>query len=116
MAGLALQLPELHGRAEPRIIPAMARAVNSQAGRLSTRRGRGRVGDSESGVRIVIDPDGYRPNVGIVLMHPDGRVFWARPVRRDGWPFPQGGMTPDETPLAAVYRDLEEESALPGDS
>src|SRR3546814_10845238 len=77
----------------------MARAVNSQAGRLSTRRGRGRVGDSEFGVRIVIDPDGYRPNVGIVLMHPDGRVFWARRVRRDGWQFPQGGMNTDETPL-----------------
>ncbi|MEO6137801.1 MAG: RNA pyrophosphohydrolase, partial [Luteimonas sp.] len=26
----------------------------------------------------MIDPDGFRPNVGIVLMHPDGRVFWAR--------------------------------------
>ncbi|MET0756366.1 MAG: NUDIX domain-containing protein, partial [Pseudoxanthomonas sp.] len=40
----------------------------------------------------MIDPDGYRPNVGIVLMGPDGRVFWARRVRRDGWQFPQGGM------------------------
>ena len=26
----------------------------------------------------MIDPDGYRPNVGIILMHSDGRVFWAR--------------------------------------
>ena len=33
----------------------------------------------------MIDPDGYRPNVAIVLMRPDGRVFWARRVRRDGW-------------------------------
>ncbi|MBC7988121.1 MAG: NUDIX domain-containing protein, partial [Luteimonas sp.] len=49
----------------------------------------------------MIDPDGYRPNVGIVLMHPDGRVFWARRVRRDGWQFPQGGMNTDETPLEA---------------
>ena len=40
----------------------------------------------------MIDPDGYRPNVGIVLMRPDGRVFWARRVRRDGWQFPQGGI------------------------
>src|SRR3546814_17754973 len=97
MAGLALQLPELHGRAEPRIIPAMARAVNSQAGRLSTRRGRGSVGDSESEVRIVLDPDGSRPNVGIVLMHHDGRVFWPRTVRRDGWPLHEGGRTNEET-------------------
>src|SRR5690606_4614380 len=65
-----------------------------------------------SGVRIVIDPDGYRPNVGIVLMRPDGRVFWARRVRRDGWQFPQGGMNTDETPLEAMYRELREETGL----
>ena len=47
------------------------------------------------GVRAVIDPDGYRPNVGIVLMHDDGRVFWARRASRDGWQFPQGGMNTD---------------------
>src|SRR5690349_20145904 len=69
-------------------------------------------GAVHSGVRIVIDPDGYRPNVGIVLMHPDGRVFWARRVRRDGWQFPQGGMNTDETPLEAMYRELQEETGL----
>jgi len=45
-------------------------------------------------------------------MHPDGRVFWARRVRRDGWQFPQGGMNSDETPLEAMYRELEEETGL----
>ena len=60
----------------------------------------------------MIDPDGYRPNVGIVLMHDDGRVFWARRVRRDGWQFPQGGMNTDETPLEAMYRELHEETGL----
>ena len=60
----------------------------------------------------MIDPDGYRPNVGIVLMHPDGRVFWARRVHRDGWQFPQGGMNTDETPLEAMYRELREETGL----
>ncbi len=60
----------------------------------------------------MIDPDGYRPNVGIVLMHEDGRVFWARRIRRDGWQFPQGGMNSDETPLEAMYRELEEETGL----
>src|SRR5690606_27114971 len=64
------------------------------------------------GGRIVIDPDGYRPNVGIVLMRQDGRVFWARRVRRDGWQFPQGGMNTDETPLEAMYRELREETGL----
>ena len=60
----------------------------------------------------MIDPDGFRPNVGIVLMREDGRVFWARRIRRDGWQFPQGGMNSDETPLEAMYRELEEETGL----
>lgn len=60
----------------------------------------------------MIDPDGYRPNVGIVLMREDGRLFWARRVHRDGWQFPQGGMNSDETPLEAMYRELREETGL----
>ena len=60
----------------------------------------------------MIDPDGYRPNVGIVLMRQDGQVFWARRVRRDGWQFPQGGMNTDETPVEAMYRELHEETGL----
>jgi putative (di)nucleoside polyphosphate hydrolase len=60
----------------------------------------------------VIDPDGYRPNVGIILMHPQGQVLWARRVTRDGWQFPQGGMNSDETPLEAMYRELDEEVGL----
>jgi len=60
----------------------------------------------------VIDPDGYRPNVGIILVRDDGSVFWARRAYRDGWQFPQGGMNSDETPLEAMYRELEEETGL----
>ena len=52
----------------------------------------------------MIDPDGYRPNVGIILVRDDGSVFWARRAYRDGWQFPQGGMNSDETPLEAMYR------------
>ena len=60
----------------------------------------------------MIDPDGYRPNVGIILMRDDGRLFWARRVHRDGWQFPQGGMNSDEAPLEAMYRELYEETGL----
>lgn len=60
----------------------------------------------------MIDPDGYRPNVGIVLMRQDGQIFWARRISRDGWQFPQGGMNTDETPEEAMYRELAEEVGL----
>jgi putative (di)nucleoside polyphosphate hydrolase len=70
------------------------------------------IGSEIFGVPAVIDPDGYRPNVGIILMRADGMVFWARRVSRDGWQFPQGGMNTDETPLEAMYRELEEETGL----
>ncbi|ALR05768.1 RNA pyrophosphohydrolase [Xylella fastidiosa] len=60
----------------------------------------------------MIDPDGYRPNVGIVLMRRDGQVFWGRRVRLDGWQFPQGGMHSEETPVEAMYRELNEETGL----
>lgn len=60
----------------------------------------------------MIDADGYRPNVAIVLARSDGRVFWARRARQDGWQFPQGGMNTDETPEDAMFRELEEETGL----
>jgi putative (di)nucleoside polyphosphate hydrolase len=60
----------------------------------------------------MIDPDGYRPNVAIVLMNEDRRVFWAQRSGNDGWQFPQGGMRTDETPVEAMYRELHEETGL----
>lgn len=60
----------------------------------------------------MIDPDGYRPNVGIILMDAARRVFWGRRVSRDGWQFPQGGMRSDETPEEAMFRELREETGL----
>ncbi len=63
----------------------------------------------------MIDADGFRPNVGIVLARHDGRVFWARRAGQDGWQFPQGGMNSDETPEEAMYRELAEETGLAAD-
>ena len=60
----------------------------------------------------MIDPDGFRPNVGIVLMNHEQQVFWARRSNNDGWQFPQGGMNTDETPVEAMYRELREETGL----
>ena len=63
----------------------------------------------------MIDPDGYRPNVAIVLLNDEQRVFWAQRCNSDGWQFPQGGMRTDETPLEAMYRELKEETGLSPD-
>lgn len=64
----------------------------------------------------VIDPDGYRANVGIILTNRSGEVLWARRVGQNAWQFPQGGIMRNETPEQAVYRELNEEIGLgPGD-
>jgi len=60
----------------------------------------------------MIDSDGYRANVGIILSNDAGRVFWARRVGQDAWQFPQGGMDAGETPEQAMYRELREETGL----
>ena len=60
----------------------------------------------------MIDPDGFRPNVGIILSNTEGRLLWARRVGQDAWQFPQGGMRSDETPAEAMYRELAEEIGL----
>ncbi len=60
----------------------------------------------------MIDKDGYRPNVGIILCNDDGQVFWARRCGRDGWQFPQGGIKYKETAEQALFRELYEEVGL----
>ena len=60
----------------------------------------------------MIDPDGFRPNVGIILSNPQGRLLWARRIGQDAWQFPQGGMRSNETPAEAMYRELAEEIGL----
>lgn len=60
----------------------------------------------------MIDEDGYRPNVGIIVANDQGQVLWARRIGQDAWQFPQGGMKVGESPEAALYRELEEEIGL----
>jgi len=60
----------------------------------------------------VIDADGYRANVAIILANRYGRVLWARRVGQDAWQFPQGGIQARETPEQALYRELYEELGL----
>ncbi|HEX2558489.1 RNA pyrophosphohydrolase [Phenylobacterium sp.] len=57
----------------------------------------------------------YRPNVGVVLFHPDGRVWLGRRANTPGpynWQFPQGGVDAGEDLLDAARRELAEETGV----
>ncbi len=60
----------------------------------------------------MIDKDGYRPNVGIVICNANNEVFWGKRLRQDSWQFPQGGIKSGETPELAMFRELWEEVGL----
>nr|WP_267963778.1 RNA pyrophosphohydrolase [Testudinibacter sp. TR-2022] len=60
----------------------------------------------------MIDFDGYRPNVGIIISNRQGQVLWAKRCGQNSWQFPQGGINNGETPEQAMYRELYEEVGL----
>lgn len=60
----------------------------------------------------MIDAEGFRPNVGIILANEVGQVLWARRIHQDAWQFPQGGIQHNESPEQALYRELHEEVGL----
>ncbi len=60
----------------------------------------------------MIDADGFRANVGIVICNKMGQVFWARRYGQHSWQFPQGGIDDGETAEQAMYRELHEEVGL----
>ncbi len=60
----------------------------------------------------MLDRDGYRPNVAIVIANGKNLVFWGKRVREHSWQFPQGGIDPGEAPEQAMYRELREEVGL----
>ena len=64
----------------------------------------------------MIDTEGYRANVGIILCNHMGRLFWARRIGEDAWQFPQGGIRESESVEQAVFRELHEEIGITQDS
>lgn len=60
----------------------------------------------------MIDKNGYRLNVGMILANGQGQLFWGKRIRANGWQFPQGGVHPDETLEETMFRELAEEIGL----
>jgi putative (di)nucleoside polyphosphate hydrolase len=60
----------------------------------------------------MLDRDGYRPNVGIVICNTRDQVFWGKRVNEHAWQFPQGGIKHGESPIDAMFRELHEEVGL----
>lgn len=61
----------------------------------------------------MIDADGYRANVGIVIINAAHQVLLAQRIgSAHAWQFPQGGVDPEESPREAMYRELQEELGL----
>ena len=60
----------------------------------------------------MLDRDGFRPNVGIILLNQKNQVFWGKRIRTHSWQFPQGGIDRGETPEQALFRELQEEVGL----
>lgn len=60
----------------------------------------------------MIDQDGFRANVAIIIANSQNKVFWSRRINQSSWQFPQGGIIFGETPVEAMYRELKEEVGL----
>ena len=60
----------------------------------------------------MLDREGFRPNVGIILLNQRNEVFWGKRVKEHAWQFPQGGIKSGESPERAMYRELTEEVGL----
>jgi len=63
----------------------------------------------------VIDSDGYRANIGIVIANEKNQILLAKRYKQDAWQLPQGGIDKGETELEALYRELDEEVGLAPD-
>jgi len=66
-------------------------------------------GQLMSGIDIGALP--YRRGVGIMLLNALGEVLVARRIDMpsDAWQMPQGGIDADEEPVAAAWREMQEE-------
>lgn len=64
----------------------------------------------------MIDENGFRLNVGIILTNKEKQLFWGRRVGQEAWQFPQGGLHEQETLEQTLYRELYEEVGITSDN
>ena len=60
----------------------------------------------------VIDDNGLRRGVGIILANDNKQLFLAKRLGRSAWQFPQGGVHTGEALYDALFRELWEEVGL----
>lgn len=63
----------------------------------------------------MIDKEGYRENVAIVIINKDRKVLWAKRANENAWQFPQGGVKSNEKIEDAMFRELKEEVGITKD-
>ena len=60
----------------------------------------------------MIDSEGFRSNVGIIVCNDFGKLLWTRRIGQNSWQFAQGGVDPGESAEQAMFRELTEEIGL----
>ncbi len=60
----------------------------------------------------MIDSEGFRANVGIIVCNESGQLLWTRRAGQNSWQFPQGGVNQGESADDTMYRELYEEIGL----
>src|SRR5882724_3535652 len=91
------------GRRNPHMRESEVRASSAADAIIKSVKNRG---------QIMLDREGFRPNVGIVLLNSRNQVFWGKRLRTHSWQFPQGGIKYGESPEQAMFRELHEEVGL----
>jgi putative (di)nucleoside polyphosphate hydrolase len=79
--------------------------ISRQCGKITS-------SDVSSTMTDYIDSQGFRANVGIILMRDGGELFLGGRADGRGWQFPQGGVQRNERPEDALFRELHEEIGL----
>ena len=60
----------------------------------------------------MIDSNGYRKNVGIILCNSKNELLICKRYKENSWQFPQGGFEENENAESAMFRELFEEIGL----